>query len=51
MWQEGYHDRIVRRSEDLSRYIEYIRDNPLKAGLSAERSREPFLWIKGSQGP
>jgi REP element-mobilizing transposase RayT len=47
LWQEGYHDRIVRRTEDLSRYIQYIRDNPLKAGLPAERSREPFLWIKG----
>ena len=45
LWQEGYHDRIVRQSEDLSRYIKYIRDNPVRAGLPAERSREPFLWI------
>ena len=43
LWQEGYHDRVVRRGEDLSNYIRYIRENPTKAGLPEERSREPFL--------
>lgn len=46
LWQEGYHDRIVRRSEDLASYIKYIRENPVKANLAHERSREPFLWVR-----
>lgn len=32
-WQDDYYDRLIRNAEDLARKIQYVRDNPLKAGL------------------
>ena len=32
-WQDGYYDRTIRDSEELSRTIEYVSANPAKAGL------------------
>lgn len=32
-WQEESHDRLVRTSEELARRIEYVVQNPVKAGL------------------
>jgi len=32
-WQDDYYDRLIRNSEDLIRKIQYVRDNPMKAGL------------------
>ncbi|WP_268798487.1 REP-associated tyrosine transposase [Pseudomonas huanghezhanensis] len=33
VWQKGYHDRAVRREEDLQSIARYIVANPLRAGL------------------
>ena len=33
-WQEGYYDRCIRNSGELTRTIEYVLGNPEKAGLS-----------------
>ncbi len=32
-WQEDYWDRLIRHPLHFSRCVEYIRDNPTKAGL------------------
>jgi len=32
-WQSEYYDRIIRNDEDLERTIEYVLNNPTKAGL------------------
>ena len=32
-WQDGYYDRTVRDSRELSATIEYVLGNPAKAGL------------------
>jgi hypothetical protein len=45
-WQEGYFDHRLRddeRGEQLSMKIDYIRENPVAAGL-CERS-EDWPWI------
>jgi putative transposase len=42
LWQPGYHDRILRHDEDLARYIEYILQNPVRAGLVHRVSDYPY---------
>ncbi|WP_346659480.1 transposase [Pseudomonas sp. RIT-PI-AD] len=33
VWQDGYHDRALRRDEDLRDVARYVLANPLRAGL------------------
>lgn len=42
-WQREYFDRIVRDEEDLYRTIQYVVDNPVKAGLKDW----PWVWRAG----
>jgi REP element-mobilizing transposase RayT len=43
VWQDGYHDRAVRREEDVLPLARYIVANPLRAGLVARVGDYP-LW-------
>jgi putative transposase len=43
LWQRAYHDRAVRRDEDLVAIARYIVSNPLRAGL-VERLGDYPLW-------
>ncbi|MCO8311564.1 REP-associated tyrosine transposase [Pseudomonas mandelii] len=43
LWQQGYHDRALRREEDLVGLARYVVANPLRAGL-VERLGEYPLW-------
>jgi REP element-mobilizing transposase RayT len=43
VWQKGYHDRAVRREEDLQAIARYIVANPLRAGL-VKRVGDYPLW-------
>jgi REP element-mobilizing transposase RayT len=43
VWQKGYHDRAVRREEDLPGIARYIVANPLRAGLVRRIGDYP-LW-------
>jgi putative transposase len=45
LWGHGYHDRIVRHDEDTRRYVRYIRDNPVRAGLVENPADYPFLYV------
>jgi len=42
-WQKGYHDRALRRSEDIKTAARYIVSNPVRAGL-VEHVRDYPLW-------
>jgi REP-associated tyrosine transposase len=42
LWQDGYHDRIVRQDEDLSAYVDYILQNPVRAGLVERAEDYPY---------
>ncbi|WP_309676230.1 REP-associated tyrosine transposase, partial [Pseudomonas sp.] len=33
LWQRGFHDRALRREEDLVKVARYVVANPLRAGL------------------
>jgi REP element-mobilizing transposase RayT len=43
VWQPGYHDRGLRREEDLKAAARYIVANPVRAGL-VERVGDYPLW-------
>lgn len=43
VWQGGYHDRALRRDEDLRVAARYVVANPLRAGLVARVGDYP-LW-------
>jgi REP element-mobilizing transposase RayT len=43
LWQKGYHDRALRRDEDLQQAARYIVANPLRAGLVKRLGDYP-LW-------
>jgi REP element-mobilizing transposase RayT len=43
LWQRGFHDRALRREEDLQGVARYIVANPLRAGLVRRIGDYP-LW-------
>jgi REP element-mobilizing transposase RayT len=43
LWQKGYHDRAVRREEDVKHVARYVVANPIRAGLVARVHDYP-LW-------
>ena len=45
LWEDGYHDRIIREDEDLLGYLRYVALNPVCAKLVAHPADYPFLWI------
>lgn len=42
-WQSGYHDRAIRKEEDLTAVARYIVANPLRAGIVTTIKDYP-LW-------
>jgi len=36
LWQEGYHDRVLRNEEQTETIVRYILGNPVRAGLTRE---------------
>lgn len=51
LWQDGYFDRVLRPTDDVFAIVEYIRDNPSKAGLPPERGRYPYVWCASTVSP
>ncbi|MDY6804236.1 MAG: transposase [Cyanobacteriota bacterium] len=46
VWEDESHDHIIRDERDFLNTWEYIRQNPVKAGLSAIPEAYPFFWQK-----
>ena len=44
VWQEGYHPQLISSEEMLRQKVEYIHENPVKAGL-VERQED---WVYSS---
>jgi putative transposase len=42
LWQKGYFDWRCRDEDDYKRYAEYIRQNPVKAGLVEKAEDWPY---------
>jgi hypothetical protein len=48
LWQDGFHDRAVRRDEDIVAIARYIVANPLRAGLVERLADYPHwdaIWL------
>ncbi len=43
LWQRGFHDRALRKEDDLVKMARYVVANPLRAGLVEKLSEYP-LW-------
>ncbi len=43
LWQPGWHDRLLRKSDDFVTVIRYVLQNPIRAGLAREVPQYPFL--------
>jgi len=44
LWQDGYHERVLRRDEATPAVISYILGNPVRAGLVENATDYPFGW-------
>jgi len=44
VWQAEYFDTAISRSESLDAKIEYVRQNPVKAGLVARAEDYEWCW-------
>jgi putative transposase len=41
-WQDGFHDHLIRPTEDVRKYIEYVHMNPVEANLVLKPEDWPF---------
>jgi hypothetical protein len=46
LWQPESFDRVLRSSESLDAKMEYLLENPVRAGLEARWTDYPWLWRK-----
>lgn len=44
-WEEESFDHVLRSDEWLSQKCEYIRQNPVEAGLVRRPEQYPWLWV------
>jgi putative transposase len=42
VWQEGYYERAIRRSEDVQTVFDYIHHNPVRKGLVGRAEEWPY---------
>jgi REP element-mobilizing transposase RayT len=45
VWQPGFHDRAIRRYEDLEVVANYVVHNPVRAGLVEDIYDYPLWWL------
>ncbi|KAB0506631.1 REP-associated tyrosine transposase [Pseudomonas moorei] len=48
LWQQGFHNRALRRDEDLVKMARYVVANPLRAGLVEKLGDYPLwdaIWV------
>ncbi len=44
-WQKGFYDHVICDERNLMNHVEYIRYNPMKAGLVEKPEDYPFLFV------
>ena len=44
-WQRGYHERIVREADDIESMVNYVLQNPSRAGLIGSDELYPFAGV------
>jgi len=51
VWQDEFFDHVLRGNESVREKMEYIRQNPVRAGLVARAEDYPWLWCGGGALP
>ncbi len=46
LWQRSFWDHVVRRRESLEAVVDYLLDNPVRAGLVRSREEYPYSVVK-----
>ena len=46
VWQEGFHDWVLRSEQSSEGVIRYVLDNPVRAGLVEKPEDYRFSWSK-----
>jgi REP element-mobilizing transposase RayT len=44
VWQEEFFDHVLRSNDSLAEKADYIRQNPVRAGLVKAEGEYPWLW-------
>ena len=47
IWQEGFFDEVPQSIDELNRFVEYVHNNPVKAGLSQGAAAYSFSSASG----
>jgi putative transposase len=47
VWQEGYYDHALRDDEDYRSKVQYVLENPVRAGLVSRVEGYPFVILPG----
>ena len=45
VWQRESFDRVLRREESIHAKVEYMIQNPVRAGLVKTAREYPWLWV------
>jgi putative transposase len=48
VWQEGFHDHRIRRTERVQAVVKYVHENPVRRGLAA--TPEEWQWSSAHDG-
>jgi REP element-mobilizing transposase RayT len=48
-WQRDFFDHRLRREESLDEKVQYVMNNPVRAGLVDDYQQWPHLWL--AEGP
>ena len=49
-WMEEYYDRYIRNDEHFANALQYIRMNPVRAGLASKVGEWPWTWEMADMG-
>jgi REP-associated tyrosine transposase len=44
VWQEEFFDHVLQSNDSLVDRVEYVCQNPLRAGLVKMKTRYPWVW-------
>ena len=50
LWQDGYHERVLRADEPTPMVVEYIVTNPVTAKLVRCVDDYPYTWVDADFG-
>ncbi|ACB77870.1 REP-associated tyrosine transposase [Opitutus terrae] len=50
LWQDGFFDHRLRSEESFELKVDYIRRNPVRAGLAASPQDWPYVWPNAVHG-